>query len=840
MIGVKVVIGLLGLFVACAADGGKTCPEATRPHLTRCDKYFRCVQLPSGSFVWIPNQCDTGLIYEVNLKMCVLPGEDWECTLPGDQSATISDDSNIYGVNNLEYLSEQLGPYPEEHSSEVTISQEPQLADFSEDEFSGDGDPEIITDRIVEEKIGLLPLPISSTTDSELSTHLQRLTQLIDNFHKNQTKPAVPVLHPDDLNSFLALHNIRHQATIFNNSNKIPLPENGMIHPDTMNQILAQQNQLHNNGQMVKNGQTMNRVKQKFSNDGTTIHIKSAGPPKSPFHPDSYSNSQIVVNRPEGAVLFNVARPRDTLNSQQSPEPYISENTLKTVLELSKQLVSSHPPPLPPIVPPVIYTIPIPYPQALHIPKETKDTKKMEKNNATNMKDSPEAISVTVKEPLSTSTPLPPLNYYVDSYGVKYTPQVDSFPLSYSTGPNYYPPYPPLTYSVPSTYSNYPIDSQSASSYTNQDIYSGQGHSYPMYDGLSPPSYGATSHYQLYGPTIVSGPGGQQQPANYFGYNDGNTQSMQSSNNWRGDDYEEQDEEEGSMDNTEDDVSDDTGEQMESKESLLEAIEALTKPSEPPPGFADVANQLLDGGGKNKVINLKGNYFNYETYRDTILPLLSDTDGSLASSIEILSCSMGVRQPNTTDCTRYFVCNPKTGDLLSYSCPPFTGFNAQSKICDARTYALCNPAAVQNRFTISENKRIQYEAQKALEEAKKIRDEAIRAQKLAALLRLQTQNSIKQTASMQMSKPVVIPQRVQSTRRPTKVRPSSSGTRVKKKRYRCETDGGAVPDTASIFKYIVCYKGSNGKWRRHFMTCSKGLVFCTRMRKCTLQRKCGK
>ncbi|XP_059617799.1 uncharacterized protein LOC132262537 [Phlebotomus argentipes] len=828
MRGVKVLISLLALLTPLAS--AKSCPEPTRAHLTRCDKYFRCVQLPSGNIVWIPNQCDTGLIYEPSLKMCVLPGDDWECTLPGDRSAAASDDSNIYGVNNLEYLGEQLGALNDDEGSEVTISQsQPQLQDFSqEDEFSGDGDPEIITDKIAEEKVGLFPLPISTNPNSELTTHLQRLTQLIDNFHKNNTTPDTPVLHPDDLNSFLALHNIRHQSNTYNSSNKLVLPENGKIHPDTLSQILTQQNQLQKH-EMVQNPQLMGRIKQKInpiSGDGSTIHVKSAGLSQIPFRPDSYSNSQIVVNRPEGAVLFNVAKPRDTVNPQQKPEPYISENTLKTVLELSKQLVSTNHP----VVPPVIYTIPIPYPTSA----VQSERKKVERNT-TKVKDEPQAISVTVKEPIS-STPSPQLNYYIDSYGVKYSPQVESFPLSYTSGINYYPPYPPLTYS----YSNYPVDSPSAAPFDAQGgIYHAQEQSY-----LTPPTFGATSHYQLYGASLASGPGGQAQPANYnFGSTAGSNQAILTNHNWFDDNkhFQQREPEVSQTDDeeTDEEEMEEESEDMESKESLLEALADLQKPSEtPPPGFVQVANQLLDAeNGKNKIINVRGNYFTYDTYKDTILPLLSNSDGSLESGVEILSCSMGVRQPNATDCTRYFVCNPKTGGLLSYSCPPFTAFNPQSRICDARTFSSCNPLAIQNRFTISENKRLQYEAQKALEEAKRVREEAIKAQKLATLIRLQAQNAISQKVPTQMTKPMRVSSSRVTTRRPTV---AASATTAKRKRYRCEVDGGAVPDTTSSAKYVVCFKGSNGHWRRHAMTCSEGLIFCVRMRKCTLQRKCRK
>ncbi|EDS42545.1 conserved hypothetical protein [Culex quinquefasciatus] len=66
-----VVLGVVA--TTAQATSGESCPEQTRPHATRCDQYFRCVLLPSRTHVWVPTQCAKGLIYEPQLKTCVLP-----------------------------------------------------------------------------------------------------------------------------------------------------------------------------------------------------------------------------------------------------------------------------------------------------------------------------------------------------------------------------------------------------------------------------------------------------------------------------------------------------------------------------------------------------------------------------------------------------------------------------------------------------------------------------------------------------------------------------------------------------------------------------------------------
>lgn len=51
------------------------CPKATRPHMTRCDQYYRCTVLSKDAHVWVATQCQKGLVYLHKLGTCVVPGE---------------------------------------------------------------------------------------------------------------------------------------------------------------------------------------------------------------------------------------------------------------------------------------------------------------------------------------------------------------------------------------------------------------------------------------------------------------------------------------------------------------------------------------------------------------------------------------------------------------------------------------------------------------------------------------------------------------------------------------------------------------------------------------------
>ncbi|KAH8403318.1 hypothetical protein KR222_010335 [Zaprionus bogoriensis] len=269
--------------------------------------------------------------------------------------------------------------------------------------------------------------------------------------------------------------------------------------------------------------------------------------------------------------------------------------------------------------------------------------------------------------------------------------------------------------------------------------------------------------------------------------------------------------------------------------------------------------------GSAQLVNFNGNFISLDVFQKSILPLLTQSPTALSDlgNVEVITCQAGVRQPNQTDCTRYFVCSKKDGKVLSYSCPPYTGFNKQTRICDAMTYAQCGNVPSFNGYTIDENRRLQMEALKVLAEAKRRQEATLKAQNLASLLQQLGSHTAEPTApamptsieqTLMDSYMVSFPEVPSTTMRPMataapSVSPisSSSGTAtatgsgsssVKKRKYYCK-EGDKIPDQTSISSYFVCYKNAQGQMKGHKMTCSKGLLFCPKTLLCTLASKCS-
>lgn len=260
-------------------------------------------------------------------------------------------------------------------------------------------------------------------------------------------------------------------------------------------------------------------------------------------------------------------------------------------------------------------------------------------------------------------------------------------------------------------------------------------------------------------------------------------------------------------------------------------------------------------------VNIGGNFISLETYQNTIEPYLTE-NAVLGANIEVLTCATGVRQANNTDCTRYFVCNAKTGKVLSYACPPYTAFNSDTKICNAKTYSECHPGAIRNKITISENKRIQLEAQNALTEANKVKNEALKAQQLAHMIKLETQkilnsatgstfklNKKNPSKAKATSAPAALLQTIKRKQPPQFKRPQLQQKPLKavqapqkvsqrgKRKIPCRTEG-KLADSLSRFNYFLCFKAPDGKMRARKMTCPSKLTFCARNKVCTSLRRC--
>ncbi|XP_055386265.1 GATA zinc finger domain-containing protein 14-like [Condylostylus longicornis] len=299
-------------------------------------------------------------------------------------------------------------------------------------------------------------------------------------------------------------------------------------------------------------------------------------------------------------------------------------------------------------------------------------------------------------------------------------------------------------------------------------------------------------------------------------------------------------------------------------------------------------NNGINSVGPNALVNLGGNYISYDIYKNKLLPALESAAGLntnnnnnnnngminnnqlIQPNVEIVTCTAGIRQPNSTDCTKYFVCSRKDSKVLSYSCPPYTAFNSQTRICDAKTYAICNPEILFNKFTIQENQKLKFDAIKALQDAKKIRDEAIKAQTLANLIRLQTEQTLNQTMHTPISNPTnflnptifsdflssytsvetpisgldgmdngIMTSTITSTSSTTTIKPILSllHHKHKKRKYYCR-EGDKIPDQTSNSNYFICYKTKDGAMHGHKMICSLGLIFCPKTKLCTTARLC--
>lgn len=329
-----------------------------------------------------------------------------------DSSSSVADDENVYGVNNLSYLHKQMKGY--DADSNYKISQEDEEGeqeDLSDDvvvdaddtvliattkddetkiefaskinqsssgdfESSGDGEDNSNEDGDeLENKSGYIPIPINSDPTGLLSSHLQRLSQLIKSVNNEHNKTME--LSPDDLNQFLALHKIKVDHGNFykyvTNAQAEPVPHNGIIDQQHLNQILDLQKKLNNFGFTRDTLSTTPSPIQfalsgngAFPPDATTVHIKATNTLKNPRLPDTKpSTSQIIVNRPGGSVVFRLPSGNYQHNKN---EGQISAETLKTLLELSKNManqapntptfVHSAPPQIQPIVQPILYNLP--------------------------------------------------------------------------------------------------------------------------------------------------------------------------------------------------------------------------------------------------------------------------------------------------------------------------------------------------------------------------------------------------------------------------------------------------------------------------------------------------
>lgn len=977
-----------------ATANGQQCPgHGTRSHLTRCDKYFRCVISPSKRIIWVAKQCDAGLVYSVSAGECVLPDSSWECELDGvasddaedgdlhpflgrhdslkmmHASSSANDQDNVYGINNLEQEEEdneavgangeqfsggnvnvdadQLIRFDDATTNNNRTEDRPPVVERMDEEFSGDGNTVDSHNNNQQQELQTegstsMELPTTPDKDGMMKTYLQRLTQLIDGFRQNGSHSGSDIT-PDQLNKFLALHKIKSSQN-YSPAGTVRLPEDGKIHEPHMEYIIKKQQALNGGAGEEKSTTTTTTT--------TTTTIK---PPPAPIRRriihiirpynrrpepekdtrivlnshlmaaanETPSNSQIVVNRPEGSVMFNIARPAVADDKKTAPiisrEPSISEQTLKSVLELSKQLVShqqyylsekqqtsSGNPSQPAtsttntVVQPIFYAFP-PRPE-IHHNGAPKLEPPVTLNNATQfgsieLYNRPQPFQVQQKNPFSDYRY--PDGQYIQQQQPQQVSALGGYPYQQQqfgsignpqrTGNNnnnglssYYPAeatgyaslsspnYNPLTSSnyynsgpFNNDNNNNPLQSSSLNgqynspshnfdsgqylnlpaSATSDDYNSGQYNSnnnnnYSPFGGLGlPPPNAAAGAYPYYSADGM-GQNTQSYPTNP------NYQFNQSPSRPPPQQFDYSDDNSDSTDPVDVMQSAEEADEDREEEDVVPAAAAAAETGAAPPLLPLSSLQLLSQQlqladahhSRNKVISINGNYMSYDTYRDTILPLLNADAAS--TNLEVISCTAGVRHPNASDCTRYYVCNPRDGQLLGYTCPPYTAFNEAGRLCDARMYARCKPEMVEATYTITENKRLQYEAQKTLQEAKRVREQALQAQKMVQLMQIQLDGAATAKPSSSTKKR----KGGQTKRKPAGSKPSSSSSLSqagkKRKRYKCLEPGAAIPDVLSSHKYFVCMRDAKGVFKRRAMTCPNGLMFCRSKRMCTLESRC--
>ncbi|CAD6999980.1 unnamed protein product [Ceratitis capitata] len=972
---------------------GKPCPEKTRPHKTRCEAYYKCFELPSKRHVWVPEKCESGLIYEHNLGLCVLPDDEWECMLgvgthnskienkadtkvstlsSNERQKQVTKNEELYIINNknedddeaevsLMHRNEKPNDNHVEVIMNTNISSEENETEVSDDEVesSGDGMGELLEmDSFLqaenretddqqlneddENEIVQETTTKKSKIDPKLTAHLQRLSQLIDGLKDQYQKgeEEQTELRPDQLNAFLAHFNIQNKFNLIkptfeaNSKEKLDATTTTTEVPESTTTYATYQTAPMNKTLLQEH------LDHKLKPE-TKVVLTNSLPKR--YDTTGYSNSQIVVNRPEGSVLFALPHFGNEQTSNYGHNtPKISEETLKTVLELSKQMIATQN--IPKIIPNTgYYTQPLIQP--LFLPASAFQSQAQvnpfaayfngnnnnnHKNQQVDYDDSEDKFSQFGSSSYTNKLSghkqlLRPASGYnkpsntiihnnvipvhltstgsgekeiVDSYGQSlglYPPlhtddrnsYQQHFLHTHNFGDNKFlasltTPHPQISTTPPPNYAaqyaayptelgattSRPIDFQPTSP-TLSEYFSPSPHlndnnvnklfqstdRYPtvQYDDIPRPmNMGRPSLFtpQMDTHTVKVRPNGhkiESMEIEADDYNDNHARPLPQLFTYN-------------YNNDKLDISNQYQEPVYSNSGLAGNKHSyMPRPSASVtatrPTYTNAANKLKpynthssssysDG---TQLVNLGGNFVSFDVFQNTILPLLgqSQTLNEL-NNVEVITCATGIRQPNTTDCTRYYVCSKKDGKVLSYSCPPYTAFNAQSRICDAHTYAVCTPDAIMNSYTVTENKRLQLEAIKALQDAKRRQEQALKAQNIANLLQKygQTQAAANEDAQQQQGDSgekdmldAYVQQAAAMSVYNTTPKPTTAAP-IKKRKYYCK-EGDKIADQTSTNSYFVCYKNAQGMMKGHKMTCTKSLIFCSKTAMCTLASKCA-
>ncbi|CRL01569.1 CLUMA_CG014512, isoform A [Clunio marinus] len=832
MVGVMdklIVFIIISTIQVCHGFNSK-CSVATQPHATECNKYLKCISKPMKSVTWITLNCPEGLIYDKNLKSCAIPDDKWECLSDSEDEIT-NDDENVYGIENLKIIEDDEDDSDDflEVIDEDLNPSEYRSIDSSE-ESSGDGEIyEVVT-------------PSSSTMQMITNQQLQRLTQLMQTqANKNYGFITSGEITADDLNSFLSTQQIQsnspeYQKFNFHSNRKTAMPENGKIHPEILNQILQQQNKIKGGLNYLTTlsmdattpKSTRNKPVLYYNRDPVTeIKLKSGQ------SLDGLGSHQIVVNRPEGSVLFNVPTPME--NKQQSP--HLSEDILKTILEISKHMVTqnhhqkqdhavSYAPQ------PFYYGVPIPF-----LSPQNNGQSYYDHNYRNNLT---EILNSLVKSKSKPDT--------VETVSMNFPPKINqkadivTSPDSYYNHfQNYHPSNQQQNYGQgqKESYQNF-INNQQRFPSNQQSFMPQQGfinnNQQSFLNNQRPPGHKSNPNqfYQNY-PTMYSSDASplHQQLSPYQSYPNPNKNHNTDSLNYNNQRYD------------------------------FDSAYYGNRPFVP----ESSAPSYVEHEIRPKPFQKESYETSYENYdEDEIDERFYDeeedfeTPTKKSEKEELICTPVLQRQANKTDCMGYYVCNSKTKEVLSYTCPVFTAFNDLSKYCDQSSYPACKK--VKDRESSSyHNQMIFDEATKALEQVKK---ESQKVERIASMVRQESEKIYKRRQQYQpipptqsshsnnqhythiqrIPKPIVTkrqrPTMKQTVRVPVsqpKPQRKRKPLRTKKKKVKCY-DTGNIVDPESPTSYWHCFRGADGRMKRVNRKCNAHFIFCSKSRFCSPPGRC--
>jgi len=635
-----------------------------------------------------------------------------------------------------------------------------------------------------------------------ITTQVQRLSQLVQNIPKTSGD-----ITADEINSYLDTQKIQSSSPDYryNSNGKTTMPADGRVHPEIESEIINMQNTL--NARL------------------TTLPMEFTTPPTS-IKPMFYINKepiteiklkqgmglegigthQIVVNRPEGSVMFNVPATSDNTNKQN--QPYLSQDILKTILELSKQMVSqktssnqenhqqTHP---------IYYAVPVPI-----VPPQ---------NNVQNYYGQfPNQTINTSERPQVTYDIYPTTPQYKQptNYGNPYKAAYNADESNIHANPDILNNLGP--YQAPPVRNNHNH---------HHHVRQHQKNSQQTNNQYTEQPYNVKSqqeNYQNYNQQQYT----QQYPSNYYSpYNSNYPQNYQQYYNPQS--YYQPSENPNPQSNVN---------QFSNYNGAYYGNRPFVSDSSAPFVDQHTYNGQKYPYRKESFSSPSVSYENddYDVFHEESDDEAEKFDDDLLeddseeqkekSPTDGLICTFAVaRQVNKTDCFKYYVCNAKTKEVLSYSCPEFTAFNDQTKYCDSGMYKECKKS--QDRSSGSfKNKKYYAEAQKALQQAKR---ESQKVERIANMVKKQSQqimfnrrNQIQnnydqvqdvpnyyQPPQIQQSPIIQRPKQTKRTRPKSTKRVTLSKTsnkrRSKPKKVKCISDGN-IPDPDDSFSYWHCFK----------------------------------